>query len=124
MAWGHCGCTGVATSGEDGRYELNFGPGILIASQKGATLQAATISAIKPGYFEENLNRQGGCLAADSDARRRAAEAMGREQGPPVPARPSAGDQLQNAAGGTGLGKAGRRAGEAAGRVLGRPRRG
>ncbi len=54
--------TGSATSGEDGRYEVNFGPGIL--SPGGPTLQAATISAIKPGYFEENLNRQGGCLAA------------------------------------------------------------
>ena len=58
--------TGVASSDKDGRYELNFGPGILTASRNGATfaLQAATISAIMPGHFEENLNRQGGCLAA------------------------------------------------------------
>ena len=57
-------CTGSASSGDDGRYELNFGPGILILGDKGASLQAATISAIMPGHFEENLNRQGGCVAA------------------------------------------------------------
>ena len=58
--------TGIVTSGEDGHYELNFGPGILIASRNGPTPQAATISATKPGCFEENLNRQGGCLAAEA----------------------------------------------------------
>jgi hypothetical protein len=68
--WAHCGMgtlfrTGVATSGEDGRYELSFGPGILSVRGGGATVQAATISAHKPGYSEENLNRQGGCRAAD-----------------------------------------------------------
>ena len=69
--WAHCGMgtlprTGVATSGEDGRYELDFGPGILSSRGEGAILQAATISAHKPGSFEENLNRQGGCVAADA----------------------------------------------------------
>jgi hypothetical protein len=54
----------VATSGEDGRYALDFGPGFLSSRGGGATLQAATISAHKPGSFEENLNRQGGCVAA------------------------------------------------------------
>ncbi len=67
----HCGAgtlrrTGVATSGDDGRYELTFGPGVLFAGGDGTSLQAATITAHKPGYFEENLNRQGGCLAADT----------------------------------------------------------
>jgi hypothetical protein len=65
----HCGYgtlrrTGVATSGEDGRYELNFGPGLFSADGSTAT-QASTITAHKPGYFEENLNRQGGCVAAN-----------------------------------------------------------
>ncbi len=66
--WAHCGMgtlrrTGIATSGEDGRYELAFGPGILFL-RGAATPQAATITAHKPGLFEENLNRQGNCLAA------------------------------------------------------------
>lgn len=64
----HCGLgtlprTGVATSGEDGRYELNFHPAY---RGKGVALQAATISAHKAGYFEENLNRQGRCTGANS----------------------------------------------------------
>ena len=65
----HCGMgtlrrTGIATSGADGRYELDFGPGFLTLRGAGVALQAATISTHKPGYFEANLNRQGGCLAA------------------------------------------------------------
>jgi len=68
--WAHCGHgtlrrTGVATSAADGRYELTFGPGILLVRNDGIPIQAATISAHRPGYFEENLNRQGGCLAAE-----------------------------------------------------------
>ncbi len=51
-------CTGVATSGADGRYELDFGG-------NGTALQAATIQARRTGYFEANLNRQGGCHAAE-----------------------------------------------------------
>jgi hypothetical protein len=67
--WAHCGSgtlfrTGTATSGDDGRYELRFGPGITTLGGK-ATFQAATISAHKRGYFEENLSRQGNCSAAD-----------------------------------------------------------
>jgi hypothetical protein len=57
--------TGVATSRADGRYELSFGPGMVFTRGDGTSLQVATISAHKPGYFEENLNRQGGCLAAE-----------------------------------------------------------
>ncbi len=65
----HCGSgslrnTGAATSGQDGRYEFKFGPGITYIGGGNPT-QAATISAHKPGYYEENLNRQGGCLAAE-----------------------------------------------------------
>jgi hypothetical protein len=56
--------TGVATSGADGRYELEFGPGILFLRGDEEAAQAATISAHKPGYFEINLSRQGACLAA------------------------------------------------------------
>jgi hypothetical protein len=70
--WASCGMgtlrrTGSATSGEDGRYELSFGPGILVRRDRGAVLQAAIVSAHKPGYFEENLNRQGGCTGADGE---------------------------------------------------------
>lgn len=57
--------TGVATSAADGRYELDFWPGISMPNREGAAIQAATISASRPGYFEGNLNRQGGCSAAD-----------------------------------------------------------
>jgi hypothetical protein len=58
--------TGTATSGATGRYELEFGPGVLYRRGSGA-LQAATILLHKPGYFEENLARQGNCLAADAE---------------------------------------------------------
>jgi hypothetical protein len=54
--------TGSATTGEDGRYDLRFGPGYL--SDDPISLQAATISAHKAGMFERNLSRQGGCRAA------------------------------------------------------------
>ncbi len=69
--WAHCGVgtlrrTGSATSGNDGRYELNFGPGVLFMGSDGTAMQAATISAHEPGFFEENLNRQGGCQAAEA----------------------------------------------------------
>ncbi len=60
--------TGLATSGDDGRYELNFGPGVLMATRAGeASTQVATISAHKLGYFETNLNRQGDYLAASGE---------------------------------------------------------
>lgn len=58
--------TGAATTGADGRYELTFGPGIVSVPGGAAPLQAATIAAHKPGHFEENLNRQGNYLAAQS----------------------------------------------------------
>ncbi len=65
----HCGNgtlrrTGVATSGADGRYVLTFGEGVLFVRGDGRSLQAATITAHKPGYFEKNLNRQGDCVGA------------------------------------------------------------
>jgi hypothetical protein len=67
--WAHCGIgtlrrTGTATSGPDGRYELSFGPGVWSLRPNGIPMQAATISVHKPGFFEVNLNRKGGCLAA------------------------------------------------------------
>ncbi|MCA1694258.1 MAG: carboxypeptidase-like regulatory domain-containing protein, partial [Actinobacteria bacterium] len=70
--WASCGMgtlrrTGSATSGEGGRYELNFGPGILVLRDRGAVLHATVVGAHKPGYFEENLNRQGGCTGADGE---------------------------------------------------------
>jgi hypothetical protein len=66
----HCGAgtlrrSGVATSGDDGRYDLSFGPGVFFPSDDGTAVQAATITAHKSGCFEENLNRQGDCLAAE-----------------------------------------------------------
>jgi hypothetical protein len=57
-------CTGIATSGEDGRYELDFGPG-MFTTDKGPFVQAAIIHARKNGYFEQSLNRQGDCIATD-----------------------------------------------------------
>jgi hypothetical protein len=66
----HCGAgtlrrTGVATSGTDGRYELSFGPGVRFPKSSPTAAQAATLAAHKPGFFEEDLNRQGNCLAAE-----------------------------------------------------------
>ena len=66
----HCGMgtlkrTGVATTGEDGQYELNLGlRGISAHGDRTAT-EVATIMAHKPGYFEVNLNQQGNCVAAN-----------------------------------------------------------
>src|SRR5690349_1447248 len=53
----HCGMgtlrrTGVATSGADGRYALDFGPGILFLRASRPIPQAATIAAHRAGYFE------------------------------------------------------------------------
>jgi hypothetical protein len=61
----HCGegtlrVTGRATTNEQGAYDLRFGPGILMMNPDDpVSIQAATISPHKPGYFEENLHRQG-----------------------------------------------------------------
>ena len=54
--------TGRTTSDKDGKFELNFGPGIWTKNQEG--VQAATISVHKDGWFETNLYRQGDLLAA------------------------------------------------------------
>ncbi len=57
--------TGVATSGEDGRYELNLGLRGLSARRNATATVVASIFAHKSGYFEVNLNRQGNCVAAN-----------------------------------------------------------
>ena len=54
--------TGRTTSDQDGKFEMNFGPGIWTKNQEG--VQAATISVHKSGWFETNLYRQGDLLAA------------------------------------------------------------
>ena len=59
--------TGTATSGEDGHYELSFGPGIFFEKKEATGLLAAIIGAHLPGFFEENLNRQGAYTAADGE---------------------------------------------------------
>jgi hypothetical protein len=58
--WGTLHRTGFTRSGDDGRYVLDFGPGILFLGSNRTALQAAIIAAHRPGYFEANLNRQGG----------------------------------------------------------------
>jgi len=71
--WASCGMgtlfrTGRCVSGPDGRYKLSFGPGIRGSIKKGVKygvlLQAASIFAQKPGYFEANLCRQGNLAMA------------------------------------------------------------
>lgn len=68
----HCGegtlrGTGHTMSDKDGQYTLRFGPGIWFnAPDQPAGVQAATISPHKPGYFEQNLHRQGDLAMADS----------------------------------------------------------
>lgn len=64
----HCGMgtlreTGSATTDNDGKYTLQFGPGIW--SEDKVNLQAATISVQLDGHFEKNLHRQGDLLAAN-----------------------------------------------------------
>ncbi len=55
----------------------------------GRSLQAATITAHKPGYFEENLNRQGDCLAASGPPSEQEIKAWsGRKDRVFVPDRP------------------------------------
>jgi beta-lactamase regulating signal transducer with metallopeptidase domain len=55
--------TGEAASDVDGRYRFDFGPGFARANDP-VQLQAATISAHKPGFAEKNLSRQGDLRAA------------------------------------------------------------
>ncbi|MFT5465268.1 MAG: beta-lactamase regulating signal transducer with metallopeptidase domain [Verrucomicrobiales bacterium] len=53
---------GLTTTGEDGRYELMFGPGG--QGPDGVPIEAATIYASKPGFYEIDLCRAGDCIAA------------------------------------------------------------
>jgi hypothetical protein len=69
--------TGSATSGEDGRYQLDFGPGIMFLGGGSGGIQAATISAHKPGYSEVNLSRQGGCVAAGAEPDEKTLQRLG-----------------------------------------------
>ncbi len=55
---------GSTTTDADGRFRLHFGEGIW--SDNPVNLQVAVLSASKPGYFETNLNRQGGLAMARS----------------------------------------------------------
>ncbi|MEL6109931.1 MAG: carboxypeptidase-like regulatory domain-containing protein [Planctomycetota bacterium] len=57
--WGSLRQSGRAVTDADGRYEFDFGPGMLFAGEDHAQLQAATFFARKQGYFEKNLCRQG-----------------------------------------------------------------
>ncbi len=52
----------TTTTDIDGRYVLRFTQGMGISDP--VSLQAALIGASKPGYFETNLNRQGGLTMA------------------------------------------------------------
>jgi hypothetical protein len=61
--WVHAGMgslfrTGLAKTGADGRYTVEFGPGGW-SSGDSPNLQYAQITAHKPGFYEENLNRHG-----------------------------------------------------------------
>jgi len=55
--------TGKGETDAEGKYGFDFGPGIAYAKND-VQLQAATITAHKAGFFEKNLSRQGGLLAA------------------------------------------------------------
>ena len=55
--------TGTAITDADGRYALSFGRGIF-APVDTPNLQYAIVTAHKPGYFENNLNRHGARAAA------------------------------------------------------------
>jgi hypothetical protein len=52
----------TTTTDADGRYRLHFAEGIGMADP--VALQAALIAASKPGYYETNLNQQGGLAMA------------------------------------------------------------
>jgi hypothetical protein len=59
--WVHAGMgtlhrTGLAKTGADGRYTVEFVTGVLSGDPN---CQMASITAHKSGFFEENLNRQG-----------------------------------------------------------------
>jgi|GEM_PF-2698828 len=64
----HCGMgtlmkTGEAVTDADGRYTLNFGPGLMLIDD-GAQMQVATISASKSGMVERDLCRAGDLVMA------------------------------------------------------------
>ncbi|MGO9114607.1 MAG: hypothetical protein ACLP9L_35775 [Thermoguttaceae bacterium] len=70
----HCGMgtlfeTGITATDSNGRYTLRFAPGMYMLSEKAGeapvNLQAATITARKPGFVEKNLCRQGNLTMAD-----------------------------------------------------------
>lgn len=58
--------TGRAVTGEDGSYELRFGPGMMFMGDHSG-LQAATISPRMRGRVERNLHRQGDLLMASRE---------------------------------------------------------
>ena len=63
----HCGMgtlfrTGTTKTDNEGKYQLDFGPGIHSNNPK--LVQAATISVRLTGHVEQNLHRQGDCVAA------------------------------------------------------------
>lgn len=75
----HCGYgslkrTGLATTNEQGDYELRFGPGmhmeVSTEAPRGIGMQAATIFASKPGYFEMNLNLNGDLYIAETPVKK------------------------------------------------------
>jgi hypothetical protein len=61
--------TGQTISAADGSYRLMFAPGIQFFRNDKSTvgMQAATIFASKPGFFEKNLCRQGNLGMTDLD---------------------------------------------------------
>ena len=61
--------TGQTSTNADGSYRLAFGPGIrfFLNGRSTVGMQAATIFASKPGFFEKNLCRQGNLGMSDLD---------------------------------------------------------
>ncbi len=63
--WGTLRRTGQAVTNDNGRYELEFGPGIRFTEGDDLfRVQAATIFAAKDGFVEQNLCRAGDRLMA------------------------------------------------------------
>lgn len=69
---------GHTTTDAQGSYRLRFGPGMVVmddsnrldaaATVRQTALQAAVITAWKPGYYEKNLSRQGDLMMSGSPA--------------------------------------------------------
>jgi RNA polymerase sigma factor (sigma-70 family) len=56
-----------AITDKAGKYEVRFGPGMLMAGHRyGAGLQAAIITVRHPGYYEKDLCKQGGLMMAST----------------------------------------------------------